>query len=441
MKTIFFKQIDNSPLVIFRVAFGFLCFMEAAGAMALGWVERTFIEPKFTFPFMGFEWLQPLPDNWMYLWFSLMAIFGLGMMFGFFYRASAWGWAILWAGVYLMQKSSYNNHYYLLMLLSFLMAILPAHRYFSLDVRRKPSLKKLSMPAWCRWIFIAQMAIVYTYAAIAKLYPDWWSGRFAAQSFNGRYESEHLVSIFENPDFQLFVSYGGFFFDLLIVPLLLMKRTRNFALFLSIFFHLFNSFVFQIGIFPYLALALIVFFYNPETIRKRFLPKKPVFSLTQIIIPKYSKFLVFSISFFLIINLLLPLRHHLISDNVFWTEEGHRLSWRMMLSSRGGYAIFTVKNKETGQTQRIRNSDYLSSKQERRVATNPDMIWQFAQILKKEFAEKGQDVAVYARTYKYINGRRSKPLTDETVDLSSVKWKTFGHQDWLTEFHGWEEEK
>nr|WP_234405794.1 HTTM domain-containing protein [Leeuwenhoekiella sp. MAR_2009_132] len=33
-------------------------------------------------------------------------------------------------------KSSYNNHYYLLMLLLGIMACLPANRYFSIDVNK-----------------------------------------------------------------------------------------------------------------------------------------------------------------------------------------------------------------------------------------------------------------------------------------------------------------
>ena len=60
---------------------------------------------------------------------------------------------------------------------------------------------------------------------------------------------------------HFFITYTGILFDLLIVPLLLIKRTRKWAFFASIFFHLFNSFVFQIGIFPYMSLAFSLFFF------------------------------------------------------------------------------------------------------------------------------------------------------------------------------------
>ena len=173
MRKFLFKHIDNSGLVVFRIVFGLLCFLESVGAVFTGWVKRTLIEPDFTFSFIGFEWLQPLPGNWMYAYYITMGLFGLLIMVGYKYRFSMLMFAIMWTATYLMQKSAYNNHYYLLFILSFLMVFLPAHRYASIDAKLKPSIKQISMPSWCKWIFVIQLFILYTYAAIAKLYPDW----------------------------------------------------------------------------------------------------------------------------------------------------------------------------------------------------------------------------------------------------------------------------
>ena len=109
-----FQHIDNSALIIFRVFFGLLIALESFGAIITGWVRQTLIEPEFTFSFIGFEWLQPLPGMWMYAYFCIMGIFGIGVMLGYKYRISIIAFTVLWAGVYFMQKSSYNNHYYLL---------------------------------------------------------------------------------------------------------------------------------------------------------------------------------------------------------------------------------------------------------------------------------------------------------------------------------------
>src|SRR5690554_893223 len=118
LNKILFKHIDNSPLIVFRIIFGLLCFLEAVGAIFTGWVKRTLIDPEFTFSFIGLEFLQPLPGNWMYVYFLIMGLFGLGIMLGYKYRFSAIMFALMWTTTYFMQKASYNNHYYLLMLLS-----------------------------------------------------------------------------------------------------------------------------------------------------------------------------------------------------------------------------------------------------------------------------------------------------------------------------------
>jgi hypothetical protein len=58
-----FTSIDNTPLILFRIFFGFLIACESFGAIATGWVKSVLIDPQFTFSFIGMEWLQPLPGN------------------------------------------------------------------------------------------------------------------------------------------------------------------------------------------------------------------------------------------------------------------------------------------------------------------------------------------------------------------------------------------
>ena len=168
-----FTKIDNSPLIIFRIFFGILVALECYGAILTGWVRRTMIEPQFTFNFIGFDWLQPLPGNGMYFYFFSMGALGCFIALGYKYRFSIISFTVLWTGVYLMQKTSYNNHYYLLVLISGLMCFFPAHRSHSMDVRQNPKLKSDSMFGWVKWAVILQLLIVYVYASIAKLYEDW----------------------------------------------------------------------------------------------------------------------------------------------------------------------------------------------------------------------------------------------------------------------------
>ena len=63
-----FQPIDNAPLIIFRIFFGFLLAAETFGAILTGWVYRNFIEPKYYY--------RPIPQQQVVLNPNLKQIFG-----------------------------------------------------------------------------------------------------------------------------------------------------------------------------------------------------------------------------------------------------------------------------------------------------------------------------------------------------------------------------
>ncbi|WP_340201632.1 HTTM domain-containing protein [Ascidiimonas sp. W6] len=428
-----FEEIDNAPLVVFRILFGALIFLESVGAIFTGWIKKTLIEPEFTFSFIGFEWLQPLPGNGMYFYYAIMGIFGLLVMLGYRYRLSMVVFGIMWTATYLMQKASYNNHYYLLILICLIMCLLPANKYLSADVKRNPALQSYTMPRWCSLLIIFQLWIVYTYAAVAKIYPDWLDTTAIETLMASRTSYPVIGEFLGNKTLHYFIAYTGIFFDLLVVPLLLWKPTRNLMFIASIVFHVFNSIVFQIGIFPFLSLAFIVFFYPPETIRRIFLKNKKPLNTEAVILKIPSKKNVYLIlaAFYFLIQIGLPLRHWFIKDDVLWTEEGHRMSWRMMLRTKGGYISFKTVDKKTGKITHISPRDFLSPKQAGMITSKPDVIWQFVQRLKKQALADGKDLAIYAVGKIRVNGGPLKTLIDPDVDLATVKWSHFSHHDWI----------
>lgn len=427
-----FTRIDNSALIVFRIIFGALLAIEAFGAIFTGWIRRAFIEPEFTFTFIGFEFLQPLPGNGMLWYYGVMGLFGLFVMLGYKYRFSIFMYTVMWASVYLMQKSSYNNHYYLLMLLCFLMLLLPAHRYASVDVWKKPQLKKISMPRWVWVLIVGQMWIVYTYAAIAKIYPDWFNATLPAMLMKAR-EHYWLVGDFLQQTWVHYsIAWFGFFFDLLIIPLLLWKRTRIYAFLAAVFFHLFNSFIFHIGIFPYLALAFTLFFFPTQKINRYFLWKKTHYDAAEVEVSKSRNLIVGFLATWLLVQFLLPLRHWVIKDDVLWTEEGHRLSWRMMLRSKAGIFQYKIVEKQKPQdTILLDHTNYLTAKQIRALGSKPDMIWQFAQRIEEGYQKSGKEIEIYIDSKVSVNGRPYAPFIDPKVDLAAEEWDHFRHHEWI----------
>lgn len=424
------QPIDNAPLIIFRIFFGFLLAAESFGAIITGWVKKILIEPKFTFSHIGFEWLQPLPGWGMYAYFAIMGIMGIGVMLGYKYRWSLGVFTILWTSVYLMQKEAYNNHYYLLILVCIIMLLQPANKYASLDAKINPKIKSLVMPQWCSWVMILQMSIVYFYATVAKFYPGWLKGTFAKNVFSSISDFPLIGHIFTENWFHLFITYSGILFDGLIIPALLWRKTRTIALIASVLFHLFNSATLKIGIFPYFALSFVVFFYAPETIRKRFFKNKPVVKKSTEPL-KSSKAITLFLLLFFSFQLLMPLRHWMIKGDVLWTEEGHRLSWRMMLRQRNGYLTFNIVDRKTHEQWSHQYDKEVTYKQRGLLTSKPDAMWQYAQRLKKEYAAKGKDVSIFIDANVSINNGPYKQLIEPKVDFAEAKWDYFWHNDWI----------
>lgn len=417
------EYIDNSGLVIFRILLGLLIASESFGAILLGWVETIFIKSKFTFNFIGFDFLQVLHGEKMYVYFFLMGILGLLIAFGLFYRFAIIFFTLMWTGVYLAQKESYNNHYYFLILVCIIMSFLPANGKWSLDAKFFQKVKSAQIPRWMPFLLIFQLTILYFYAAIAKLYPDWLNGTFSRILLNGITQRQFLLEIFNQKWFLLLYAYAGILFDLLIIPALFWKRTRLLAILVSFVFHLFNAYSLKIGIFPFLSLSFIVLIIDSNSFN--FLSKKDNLSKQYHFNSKI--YLWFFIPFF-IIQLALPLRHHFIKGDVLFTEEGHRLAWRMMLRERVGELKIRIADKGS---EFFHNYDYeseLTSTQIKTLKHSPDLIWQYCQRIKNQ---NKSPISIYVQSTVSVNRRPALKLIDEKVDMATVKFDFFKHNDWI----------
>lgn len=406
--TSLWQPTDNTPLIYFRIIFGFLLLCQSINDILSDRVRNLFIDPAFTFPFIGFEWLQPLPGDGMYVCFLLMALFATMIMLGAAYRIAMPAYTLLWTSTYLMQKAGYNNHYYLIILLSAFMCCMPAHRRLSIDALIRPSITTYYCPQWCSWLFIAQFGIVYTYAAIAKLYPDW---------LNGKYLHSTLTTSWT----RYFLCYAGIGFDFLITPVMLFRRTRLYGFIAACIFHLTNACVFTIGIFPFLALAAMIFFLPPQRLKRQ---ENPV--------NKQKRYCVYIMGLYLLIQVLLPLRYLAYGTQPYWSEEGFRMSWRMMLRNKKGWVYFRVINNDTKQTWIDEPEHRLNYASLNSLPGFPDMIWQYVQQLKKIYADQGiHNISIYAVSSVSMNDRHPQPLVDPGTDLANTPWEPYHHAKWI----------
>lgn len=430
-----FQQVNNAALIIFRIVFGILLFIQTLTALLDKSFYHNFIEPPFTFTYIGFEWLEPLHGNGMYYFAVIMLLLSVFIAAGFFYRISMLLFALMWTTLYLMQKSGYNNHYYLLLLLCWAMVFFPANRRCSVDANRNKTISSNSCYRYVQLFFIFQMAVMYIYAGFNKLSADWLSGKYIAIQFSSLSTHRFTGFLYGNNAFQHFICYGGILFDLCIIPLMLWKKTRHAAFVICCSFHLFNAYTFRIGIFPFLCIALTFFFFEPDFIQRKFsfFVKSSKNNFTAGLTPLFRKFLITIFVIYCLFQLLIPLRSLLFPGNVFWTEEGYRLSWKMMLRTKSGSLHYKIKDPATGNTWQYNPADYFSRQQMMWMSISPDIIWQVAQRIKKDYEAKGiPNAEVYAISAVSLNRSKPRPLIDSTINLAVVKWQPFTHARWIT---------
>jgi vitamin K-dependent gamma-carboxylase len=419
-----FLPVDTAVLAYFRIAFGLIMLWEVYRYFDNSWITRYWVDPVVNFPYYGFGWLRPLPGIGMELLFAGLGILAICIALGFYYRLSATLFFLGFTYSYLLEQARYLNHFYLIILLSFLLIWLPAGRVYSLDARHAAHGSIQRAPAWTLWLLRAQIGIVYFYAGLAKLNADWLQGEPMRGWLASRTDFPIIGGYFTEEWMVYAFSYGGLLLDLLIVPFLLWRRTRPFAFAAALLFHLLNAKLFSIGIFPWFMIAATAVFFDPAWPRQviAWLGCQCVHSVKadakQTHASGSKPLVVGLLGAYLLVQLLLPLRHYLYAGDPSWTEEGHRYAWHMKLRDKDAGAVFRVVDAQTGETWQVTPHDYLVSWQANKVAGNPHMIWQFARFVAEEWQKQGAtEVAVYAEVMASLNGRSPQLLIDPTVDL------------------------
>ena len=167
---------DMASVVLFRVGFGLIMFWEICRFFYFGWVEEIYAKPQFHYQYQWFQWIGPLPADGMYYVFGGLGILSLLIAFGLYYRTASILFFLGYSYVFLIDQAGYNNHYYLICLLSFVLALAPLHNSWSLDVLRGNVSHTEQLPALWLWLIRFHMGLVYVYGGIAKFDPDWLGG-------------------------------------------------------------------------------------------------------------------------------------------------------------------------------------------------------------------------------------------------------------------------
>ena len=434
----YFKQ-ESLPysLALYRIGFGILVMFSLARFALNGWIESLYLEPDFHFSYYGFSWIKPI-GVYTYLIFLICFCSALFVTIGYRYRYAIIILFLSFTYIELMDKTTYLNHYYLVSCISFLMIFLPCSTYFAIDGG-----KNVKIPQWSIDSLKFLIIIVYIYAGLAKINSDWL---IHAQPLKIWLRAKYTIPIIgetllqKNFSYYLF-SWGGMIYDCIIPFLLLYKRTRYFAFFMVIVFHIMTRVLFPpIGMFPYIMIFSCVIFFDNGLHKKILDFIRSIFRLKIINNEKFisdpknytrNKLVIPVLSVFFLFQIISPLRSILYPGELLWNEQGYRFSWRVMLIEKTGYTTFKVVDNSSNKFQLIDNMEFLTPFQEKQMSFQPDMILEYAHYLGDTFKKRGfNDVSVYADSYVTLNGRPSKRFIDPKVDLYKQK-NDLKHKTWI----------
>jgi hypothetical protein len=413
------ERVRATPFSVFRAVFGLLMAFGAVRFIWLGWIEDHYVNPVFHFKYYGFEWVEPFSLPILYGIHYVMIFSAFGVMMGtkWIYRVSAILLFLTFTYTELIDLTYYLNHYYYVSIVCALLCIIPS----------PPAIwdTQALIPRWVIVIFKLQIAIVYIYAGLAKINYDWLILALPLKIWLPAHDTIPVIGpIFTWAVTPYLFAWFGMLYDSLIVFFLLYKRTRVYAYITVIIFHGLTGLLFQIGIFPLVMIGSTLIFFDFGSKKVDTSSKaKPISNRERVL----ATVLIFHFTF----QLLFPWRFLLYEGNMFWTEQGYRFGWRVMLMEKAGTATFYVKDSQTGREGIVDNREFLNPHQEKQMAMQPDMILQFAHFLGNHYAKKGlHEPEVRAEVYVTLNARPSQLLVDPNIDLMKES-DSFKAKKWI----------
>lgn len=426
------EPVDAAGLNALRRLLGLVLAVAIARFALNGWIDALLVRPAFHFHYFGFGWWPELSAPWVYVAFGVSFLAAVVLALGTWPRVAAGTFCVAFTGCELIDQTLYLNHYYLVSLLTGLLALLPA---------------ETRVPRWIYWALRVQVGVVYFYAGVAKLNADWLLRAEPLTTWLATFADLPLVGdLFESRPTAYAMSWVGAFFDLTIAGWLVWPKTRALAYIALLLFHALIWLLFPVGIFSWVMVVAATAFFEPGWPRRwvarvvllqRWFPRpEPAAAMTPLADPQSRAWAQVGSAFLLVhlaLQVLLPLRHLLYPGDVNWTNEGFRFAWRVMLVEKVGHVEFIVKDGEAN--ERVFPERELTRLQYAQMSVQPDMIQQYALHLAERYrAERGHDVNVYADAWASLNGRPAARLIEPEVDLAHTR-VSLAPATWIVPLH------
>ena len=433
MKILKYLNQPSQPqgLGLFRIFFGLIILWDLKRFNEIKIVESFYAhDPIFHYEFLNL----PLPEiGTLKLLMGVLFICAILVTLGVIYRWAMVIFALGFSYFFFLDPVLYNNHLYLLCLISFIMIFLPADGAFSLNKKRKRG----TVPQWSYRLLQFHIVLVYFFGGIVKLNPYWLDFHPVEEVLHAA-ANRTGTDLFLTDWMKYLFAYGGIAFDLLIGALLLIKKTRFVAIISAVLFNLLNSYVFNdIFIFPFFMIAALLLFMDQEKLygwlQRRKLIASPISKLAGTPLKKSGLILIGA---YVLFHLVMPLRHYFIPGYTDWTGEAQRFSWRMKIQYREVEEVqFAIFDTDKNIIYEINPKKTLFPDEVDQMCNSPQLILQFAHYLNDVIAPKNgvKNCWVKCKIKVKFNGKPSTYIFDPELDLIEASEKHESINDWINQ--------
>ena len=402
-------MVSSASLVVARVALGMALAVEALRFIGLGWIDAHLVGPSFHFAYPGLGWARPMSLGWMTAFFWGLVLMGVVFAAGARTRALAMLNLLGWGYVVAIDRALYLNHHYLVLNLLLVWCLMPSVR-----------LRGMISRFWLR-LFRWLLVVIYVWAGVSKLDPDWFAGIPVAMGTGGLAVLPGVGGLLTHPVFVRGISWALIGVELGAPLWLGWRRTRPLAVTAFAAFHVSTAFFYDIGIFPWLSLSLLLLWCAPEWPLRVLRRQSPDAASLDVLEPsgppRWRQRLAVA---FLVAHMVLPARSLASPGRHAWTGAGIFASWRLLTAQKTGWVRFEIVELETGARVEVSPLRELTVWQAGKLGRNADMIVTYARHLARGHmqATGGGPVAVYARSGVSLNGRQPQPLFDPGLNLT-----------------------
>ncbi|XP_058065324.1 vitamin K-dependent gamma-carboxylase [Anopheles bellator] len=457
-----YRPVDGAALGVARILFGLAMLIDIPEERGGGDLDLRWGEPRdCRFPLIHSMEPPTLPR--MGLVYGLMWLGAAGMALGYRFRVSTAAFAVTYWYVFLLDKSAWNNHSYLYGLLGTLFLFTDAHRCCSIDAWRDPASSGQCVPFWNYFILKFQFFVLYFIAGLKKLCHEWLSGYAMTNlSYHWVFVPFRAVLGAQLTDL-LIIHWFGCLFDTTVVFFLIYAPTRRVATVFASAFHLMNSRLFHIGMFPWVCLTQLPLYYSASWPR-RILSREPLLAPVsareteatqdtwgssresceqQNHRRRRKRWKMAIMLAYCSLQLFLPYSHFLSPGYNNWTNGLYGYSWDMMVHA-WDTTMIGVRVEDRNNPGRVQYVAPYAFTDNDRWTKHADMAIQFARCvernvqLEKAWSPERQvaprpvtNISVYFDIWCSMNGRFQQRIFNPNVDILRAPWSPFESVDWV----------